>query len=149
MKIKNLLFSIFLVASGITQSQETFPVNGVHDQRHITHAFINAELFVSPQKRLDSATLIIKDGRIISVGKGINVPNDAVIHDCDGLTIYPSFIDPYAGFNASEKMKEGPSGASKWNSAIHPELQYQQNFPLNKKTKEDWLASGFGVVNVH
>ena len=64
MKIKNLLFSAFLFASGITQAQETFPVNGVHDQRHTTHVFINADLIVSPQKRLDSATLIIKDKRI-------------------------------------------------------------------------------------
>ncbi len=149
MKIKNLLFSAFLFASGITQAQETFPVNGVHDQRHTTHVFINADLIVSPQKRLDSATLIIKDKRILEVGKNIDLPNNAVIHDCAGLTIYPSFIDAYAGFNASEKMKEQPSAASNWNAAIHPELQYQQSFPLNKKTKQDWLASGFGLVNVH
>jgi len=149
MKIKFLLFSLLLVSASAAISQETYPVNGVHDPRHITHAFINATIFISPEKRLDSSVLIVEDGKITAVGKGVEVPKDAVIHDCTGLNIYPSFIDPYAGLNASEKLKEQPNVASNWNSAIHPELNYQPNLPLNKKVKDDWLASGFGVANIH
>lgn len=149
MKGKFLLLSLLLGLAATSQSQETFPVNGVHDDRHTVHAFINAEIYISPEQKLDSASLVVKDGRITAVGKGIQLPKNTVIHPCNGLTIYPSFIDAYAGFNAKEKREQHPTVASNWNHAIHPEFEYQQEFPINEKTKNDWLISGFGVVNVH
>ena len=149
MKMKTPLFYLLLAISSVAQAQETFPINGVRDERHIFHAFVNAEIFVSPEIKLDSATLIIKNGKVFDVGSNINLPKNAVVHDCNGLTIYPSFIDAYAGFNASEQAKEKTSSAGNWNQAVHPEYSYEPTFPLNKKIKDDWLKSGFGVVNVH
>lgn len=137
-------------------SQETFPVNGVYDVRHTQHAFINAKVYVTPDLVLDSATLLIKDGKVVSVGKTVVLPADAVIHDCKGRVIYPSFIDIYSGLNVSKKGKSNESSAAikkekagNWNDAIHPEEDVVIQFPLDNKKSDDWMGSGFGVVNLH
>ena len=62
-------------------SQITYPVNGTTDPRHIVSAFINAKIFVDFKTSIDSATLIVQDGRIVEVGKGLNASADAVGYD--------------------------------------------------------------------
>lgn len=146
-----LLFAFPLTSLG----QETFPVNGVHDERIEFHAFTNAIIFAEAGQRIDSATLIVQDGKVVAVGKSLPVPAGSVVHDCSGLFIYPSFIDPYAGLLV-EKRKRGtkaptkkPEAGNNWNPAIHPETEYSPSFPLNKKLTKDWLASGIGVASIH
>ncbi|NQV51547.1 MAG: amidohydrolase family protein [Flavobacteriales bacterium] len=139
----------------ISLAQETHPVNGVHDVRMVYNAFTNARVHITPEQTMDSATLLIQDGRIVACGKAVEIPAGTVVHDCAEQTIYPSFIDAYAGFNFKKPTrgdKKTPSvvnTASNWNPAIHPEFQYAPTFPIDKKVKEDWLAGGIGVVNVH
>ena len=153
MKLKSLLFILF-VAPLLAHSQETFPVNGVHDSRHTVHAFTNATIYVSSENRLDSAMLVIQDGVVLEVSKSAKPPKNAVVHDCRGRIIYPSFIDLYSGLNVDgpkrDKSKTAkPNKASNWNPAIRPEDAMDLDFPLNEKKVDDWLASGFGVVNLH
>lgn len=139
------------------QAQVTYPVNGVHDERAIYHAFTHATIYVSPSERMDSATLLIKEGKIVAAGQGLTIPEQAVIHDCTGRVIYASFIDADAGIHLEKKPKEKrakdeqakPQTAGSWNPAIHPEYRYEQPFPLDEKKALDWLASGIGIVNVH
>ena len=87
-----LLFSGLLLAT-MLQAQETFPVNGVADKRDGYYAFTNATIVKDAQTTLQNATLIIKDGKIVSVGTGISVPKEAVVVDCKDKFIYPSFIE--------------------------------------------------------
>lgn len=141
-------------------AQETYPVNGVVDKRPIYHAFTNALIYASPNERVDSATLLIREDKIVAVGQGVSIPENAVVHDCSDLVIYASFIDPYAGINVTQKKgktqkakaaqpkTEGKKGGN-WNPAIHPEAVYEQPFPIDAKKAQDWLAGGIGLVNVH
>ena len=76
MKLKSLLFILF-VAPLLAHSQETFPVNGVHDSRHTVHAFTNATIYVSSENRLDSAMLVIQDGVVLEVSKSAKPPKNA------------------------------------------------------------------------
>ena len=55
-------------------SQEGFPINGVEDNRDNHYAFINAKIFVDYKTVIENGTLIIKNGRIISVGKEADIP---------------------------------------------------------------------------
>ncbi|MEX2596939.1 MAG: amidohydrolase family protein [Salibacteraceae bacterium] len=149
-----LLLSVFLVL--IFQNaigQQTFPVNGVHDQRETFHAFINAKIYASPSKSYEKGVLIIKEGKVVDVGDNLTIPEGSVLHNCEGLVIYPSFIDAYAGINYSKKEQPQPkkkaSTASNWNPAIHPEHHYDQAFPVDEKKKKDWLSSGIGIVSAH
>jgi imidazolonepropionase-like amidohydrolase len=146
--IFSLLFALFV--GQWLLAQETFPVNGVHDKKPIYYAFTNAHIYKSATEFVENGTLLIKDGKVVSAGAGIQIPAGAVIQNCEGLFIYPSFIDAYAGFNqSSKKEKKEMVPHSHWNPSLHPEFQYNAEFPLKDKLKEDWLASGFGLANIH
>ncbi len=152
--VVGLLISCF---TQLGQGQETFPRNGVEDERHTVYAFTNATIFVSSDQRMTNATMVVQYGEVVSVSQSASPPN-AVIVDCAGKYIYPSFIDAYGGINALSKKqlnalkkadKGGADEVSNWNKAIRPERKFNQAFPLDSKKSEDWLSSGFGLVNEH
>lgn len=90
--LSTLFFSFFLLAiSQSLNSQEYFPKNdGVKSDTHNPIAFTNAHIVVSPDKTVQSGTLIIEKGIIKSVGNNVPVPKNAVTFDLKGKYIYPS-----------------------------------------------------------
>ncbi len=56
-------------------------------------AIHHARLVLSPGNELDAATLVIRDGLIISAGKDAPIPADAEVIDATGLFVYAGFID--------------------------------------------------------
>ncbi len=68
---------IIILASFISYvnllAQETFPINGVEDNRENHYAFFNANIVVDYNTTIENGTLIIKNGKIISVGKDANI----------------------------------------------------------------------------
>jgi imidazolonepropionase-like amidohydrolase len=138
--------------------QVTFPVNGTTDPRHIISAFVNAKIFVDYKTSIDSATLIVQDGRIVDVGKGLKAPADAVVYDLKGKFIYPSFIDIFSDYGLPEVSKPkhddgGPQffsnlkGAYGWNQAIHSDYDAYKYFAVDSKKAEELRKLGFGTVN--
>ncbi|MBV5349711.1 hypothetical protein JZU71_00650, partial [bacterium] len=77
---------------------ETFQGNGVGDKRDGCYAFTNATIVKDAQTTLTNATLVIRDGKIVSVGNGVAIPKDAVVVDCKDKYIYPSFIDIFSDY---------------------------------------------------
>lgn len=156
--MKKILSAILVICSAFAAfSQETFPVNGVHDDRSGAFAFTNAVIHVSAGNVIQNGTLIIRDGNIQEAGSGLSIPKDAVKIDCHGRHIYPSFIelspklktDKNAKQSAGKNPKQSLNTATNWNPAIHPEFEYITEFPLDEKTRKDWLGAGFGVLNLH
>ena len=90
-------------------AQPTFPVNGVGDERTTTFAFTHATIVKDPQQTLQNATMLVRNGKIIAIGTDIKVPGDAIVTDCSGKTIYPSFIDIYADYGMPA-AQSAPSG---------------------------------------
>lgn len=154
---KTLIPFLLCLGLGSVFAQETFPVNGVRDDRSITYAFTNATLHINPETTINNGTLIIKDNKIVSAGSNVATTESMVITDCKGLHIYASFIDLYAGFNAKDNptsvsvKKENTNKLSpgNWNPAVKPEFVYKPSLPLNEKTAQDWLSSGIGVAQIH
>lgn len=142
-------------------AQETFPVNGVADQRSDYFAFTNATIVKDPQTTLQNATLIIKQGKIIGVGANIAVPKDAVVVDCKGKYIYPSFIDLFSDYGVTPPKGEGggdfsnyqnisnTKGAYNWNQALKPETDASKLFNVNADKAKDLRGIGFGTVLTH
>lgn len=64
------------------------------------HALVGARVVIRPGETLDSATIVIRDGLIQSVGKNVTVPADARVWDLKGATVYAGFIEPYFVQNA-------------------------------------------------
>src|SRR5436190_23813973 len=87
-----------LLLSGKTFSQQTFPVNGISDPRTHCYAFTNATIVKDEQTTLSNATLVIREGKIVSAGTNVPVPKDAVVVNCNGKYIYPSLIDVYTDY---------------------------------------------------
>ncbi len=146
----------------ITSAQKTtFPYNGVQDERNKTVAFTNATIFVDANTKIDQATLLIKEGKVVSCGAGVATPNDATVVDLSGKYIYPSFVEVFSsyGVKAPEKKKrEGPpkpqfvsnkKGAYGWNEAIKPEVSAAESFTADAKEAKTWRSIGFGSVVSH
>src|ERR1044071_8460715 len=88
--------SLLLFFSPAMKAQQTFPVNGITDPREGYFAFTNATIVKDGQTTLKNATMIIRKGKIVSVGTNITVPKEAVVINCSGKFIYPSLVDIYS-----------------------------------------------------
>ncbi len=163
MRKLKLLFSGLLLAS-MLQAQETFPVNGVADKRDGYYAFTNATIVQHSQSTLHKATLLIRDGKIISAGTNVTVPKDAVVIDCKDKYIYPSFIDIYTdygltaaqrqpaaafNYNAPAQFTSNTKGAFGWNQAIRPETDAYKLFTADDIKARSFRELGFGTVLTH
>src|SRR6185503_11898602 len=82
-KLRSLSWlSLLLLFSIVMKAQQTFPVNGVADPRESYFAFTNATIVKDGQTTLKNATLIIRKGKIVSVGTNLTVPKEAVVINC-------------------------------------------------------------------
>ena len=157
---KIILLLLVLCISHIGISQEYFPKNdGVKENSSHYTAFTNATLFVSPTNKIDNATLLIKDGKVVSSGKNLSIPNNTVVMDLEGKFVYPSFIDPYTNFGV-DKPERASGGrrspqykASRegfyWNDHIMPEKNAIDHFAYDTKKAKAMRNEGFGMVHTH
>ena len=156
---KKLNIILLLLASGPVFSQQTFPVNGVNDDRERVYAFTHANIFTDYQTLSADATMIIRNGLVESVGKNTTIPAGAVIIDLQGKFIYPSFIDIYSDYGmpkiSPEEDQRGPqvlsnnSGAYNWNQAVHPEVQAGELIDVMSEKAKELREIGFGTVASH
>lgn len=164
-KIKLLLTG--LLFASLLQAQETFPVNGVADKRDGCYAFTNATIVTNAQTTLTNATLVIRDGKIVSAGVGVAIPKDAQVIDCRDKYIYPSFIDIFsdygmpqaqrpqpgaggiAAFFGSAQLTSNQKGAYGWNQALKADVDAIRLFAVDDARAKILRESGFGTVLTH
>jgi imidazolonepropionase-like amidohydrolase len=153
------ILALLLVATQflLAQTETTFHRNGPDDYREGIHAFTNATIFKDYKTKIENATLVIRDGKVVDAGTNVAVPQGAIVHDMKGKFIYPSFIDIYTNYGLPEVPKphnpEGPQmesnikGAYGWNQAIHPDYAALKTFTVDDKKADDWRKLGFGTVH--
>jgi imidazolonepropionase-like amidohydrolase len=154
-------FTIYCIfAKAQLPKETTFRTNGPDDFREGIHAFVNATIFTTFHSKIDSATLIIQEGKIKAVGKNIALPKGAITHDVAGKFIYPSFIDLFAEYGvqsgkATSPEHENPDlnpnikGAYGWNDAIKAYYNTANDFKVNDDKAAEWRKIGFGTVLTH
>jgi imidazolonepropionase-like amidohydrolase len=161
--MKKLLLSCFaLLVIHVSYGQETYPVNGAWDVRSGQYAFTNATIVVNATQTITNGTLVIKDGKIESVGTG-TVPKGYVTVDLKGKFIYPGLVDAYTTYGIPEaprsaagggfggfgrasvpvSSKPGPYG---WNEAIRPDVNVKNMFHVNTTRAEEYKRNGFTAV---
>ena len=165
----NRIFFIILICFLSLENlfaQETFPINGVEDNRENYYAFFNANIVVDYNTTVENGTLIIKNGKIISVGKDINIPNGVRKFDLNGNFIYPSFIDLYSDYGivknksnrssggrmssyTNPQMLSNKDGPFSWNESIRPEYNSVENIKFDQKKSNILRKEGFGSVVSH
>lgn len=159
MKSKQLLSVALLFVGLVVFAQETVTPNDVQDQRSRAYAFTNATIMVDYQTKIENATLLIKDGKVVQAGAGISVPAGYTTTDLEGKYIYPSFIDLHTsyglpkvertrgrGFGGPEQMLTKTKGSYNANEAIKSHYMAGAEFSSNEKTSGEWKKAGFGAV---
>ena len=156
---KTLLFACLAFTMTLF-SQENIPKNdGVKTISSNYTAVTNAKIHVSPSQVIEDGTIVIKDGKIVSIGSNVSIPKNAVVTDLSGKSIYPSFIDIYSTFGI-EKPKSPDDHSRKpqydagregyyWNDHVRAEQNAIDKFKYDDKEAKKLLDAGFGVVNTH
>ena len=158
--MKKIFFLLFFLSLTVTQAQDYFPTDtGVKTAENTTFAFTNATIYVTPDEVIKKGTLLIKDGKVLSVGKSVKIPKGTKTTDLKGKTIYPSFIDLYTDFGIVKPKR--PSSNSRrtqydasrkgyyWNDHIRPDINPIEDFKFENKKAKELIDAGFGVVNTH
>jgi imidazolonepropionase-like amidohydrolase len=143
-------------------AQPTFPVNGVADPRSACYAFTHATIVRDGQNTLSDATLVIREDKVVSLGANLAIPADAIVIDCKGKYIYPSFIDAYAeygiptpqrpqggGFFGPQQLTSNQKGAYGWNQAIRSDVEGVRLFTTDDAKAKALRELGFGTVLTH
>lgn len=149
---------ILLISCTLSAQETTFKTNGPDDYREGLHAFTNVTLYKDYKTKIENATLVIKNGKVLDAGAGVAVPNGAIVHDLKGKFIYPSFIDMYSDYGMPQVTKnrqEGPQyesgikGAYNWNQAIKSDFEAYKNFLVSDTRADELRKLGFGTVLAH
>ena len=166
---KTLFLLLLLIPLNLLAQVDNAPVVGVSDKRVDVYGFRNARVVVDYQTTLENTDILISDGRIEAVGKGLTFPSGTIIYDLTGLTVYPSFVDAYAGnygitisastqetnpYAAFMNLQQGgsaqatpePRVADYWNDGIHASFDVSDEFIPNTRTAGEYRKAGFGSV---
>ncbi|HSC39144.1 MAG TPA: hypothetical protein VLD19_14780, partial [Chitinophagaceae bacterium] len=157
------LFPLVLFFAQRATAQQSFPVNGVAEPKTGSYALTNATIIKDGQTTLTNATLVVREGKITAIGTGIAVPKDAVVVDCSGKYIYPSFIDIYSdygitlpartpgafNFGGPQQLASNQKGAFGWNQAIRSDVVGSDIFTADEAKAKLLRDAGFGTVLTH
>jgi len=71
------------------------------------YAIVGARVVTVSGAVLESATVVLRDGVIESVGASVAVPPDARVIDAKGLTLTPGLIDGFSGLGLPSPAPRG------------------------------------------
>src|SRR5947207_451775 len=57
------------------------------------HAIIAGRIVTAPGQTIEHGTIVMRDGVITAVGRGVAIPADARVWHEESLTVYPGLID--------------------------------------------------------
>ncbi len=156
------LLLLFVISVLQINAQATFPLNDVASPKDGSYAFTNAIIVKDAQTTLQNATMVIRQGKIESIGTTVTIPKDAIVIDCKGKYIYPSFIDIFSdygivtpqrqgggGFFGSQQITSNTKGAFGWNQAIKADIDGSKIFTGDDAKAKTLRDIGFGAVLTH
>lgn len=152
-----LLLGLAVCLPALIQAAETTPEYGIRDKTPQLKAFTGATIVASPDEIYEKGTLLIDGGRVVTVGRNVQIPSSATVIELPGYWIYPGFIDPVTNYGIekptrSRNWQRAPqyeaerSGGDAWNDAIHSEIDWVGEFKADEKEAEQFIKQGFTVV---
>ncbi|MFN8241748.1 MAG: amidohydrolase family protein [Bacteroidales bacterium] len=169
---KILLFILLIIPLNLVAQLDNAPVVGVSDKRTEIYGFRNARVVVDYQTTIENCDILVKEGRIEAVGQNLVFPKGTILIDLTGKTVYPSFVDVYAGnfgiktssstgdasmfasFMAPQQTGRTMSSATTtesrvadyWNDGINASYNVASEFLPDSKTAGEYRQAGFGAV---
>lgn len=152
MRTLTILLTVLLLA--MAHGQSVAPLAHVEDAAKLPVAFMHATVHVDVRTVLQDATLLIRDGSIIAVGRKVNVPGNAVRIDLHGLHLWPALIDPYSDLGmGGQVIAKGDGGkvvgARHWNQALQAQFHADELFANDTARTKELRKQGFSTVITH
>ncbi len=123
-------------------AQSTVPDVGIRFQPPNAVLFTDATIVVSPERTLEQADLLIRDGKIVEVGVDLAVPADAEVIECKGKRLYSALIDAYVEFPAAADA----SPAASWNPTVQPHRELRKQLKPDSGKLQALRKAGIAVV---
>ncbi len=160
LKMKKLLTVALSMAFAIGYAQDYFPAHSeVKTTEQVYRAFTGATIHVDPTTVIENGTLLIYNDEVVSVGKKVQIPSNAIVTDLSGTHIYPSFIEVFSELGVEKPKRQSSAGRSAqyeptregfyWNDHIRSETNAIDFFTYNSNQSDELRKAGFGVVNTH
>jgi imidazolonepropionase-like amidohydrolase len=145
---RSLLGVGLLLTSGLNaqQASRIEPVTGLRSNSTGYHALVGARVVTAPGQVLEGATVVIRDGLITAVGRGVAPPAGARVHDLAGLTVYPGFIDAHADLGMDAVPQGGDVGPTHWNPQVRAWFSTTSNFKDDSTRRVALRSLGFGTA---
>lgn len=121
-----------------------------------TYAITNVNIIQAPGRKIDMGTVVMKDGLLISIGKNVSIPADAIVIKADSMYVYAGFIDGLSRVGIT-KPKEDPNppprpkdpGNPKPEEAgITPQNDVRSSLDATEKSIEELRNIGFTTAHV-
>ncbi len=138
-----------LVCCSVLIAQTTRQVEGIRSNTPAVHALKNLTIVVSPGKKIEKGTIVVRDGVIQLAGANVQIPADAREWDCTGMTAYAGMIDLYTEYGLPKPKAGQPDtarGANYWNANVKSDFSAAENFLPDKQGAEKLRAQGFTTV---
>lgn len=148
---------ILLFLNYQSQAQLTFPVNGIPTPEDQHYLIKGAHIQMDSSRLLKNAMMLIRQDKIIAIGKDIDFPKDAIIIDASGKFIYPAFIETLSSYGIPENKKSNQgddkisehSGAYSWNEALRCDQDASSQIKYNEEQANSYRKAGFSIVQSH
>ncbi len=150
--------SLLAAATSKIHAETTMGTIGQSSDVFIT----NATIIPEPGKKLTNASLHLRDGLVVEVGRKIEPPTGARVIDASGMFVYAGFIDAGTSRFLSEDVKPEPQPGQKVDflrsalattrkdnrNFLTPEFQAVEALKLDAGKLGEYRAAGFAVVHV-
>ncbi|MDE2806110.1 MAG: amidohydrolase family protein [Gemmatimonadota bacterium] len=138
--------AVLATGAAAQQASRTQPVQGMRDNGTGYHALVGARVVTGPGQVLDDATIVIRDGLVQAVGRGMEAPAGARVWDLEGLTVYPGFIDAHADLEMDAVSEGGDVGPTHWNPQVRAWFSTTRHLADDEDRRAALRSQGFGTA---
>lgn len=120
-----------------------------------TYAITNVNIVQAPGRKIDMGTVVLKDGLIVSVGKNVSIPPDAIVIKADSMYVYAGFIDGLSRVGVAKPKEEergqrpkDPGNPKPEEAGITPQNDVRTSLNPSEKSIEELRNLGFTAAHV-
>ncbi|MBI3713940.1 MAG: amidohydrolase family protein [Burkholderiales bacterium] len=155
------LVSASLISASLQAQVSTTRSEGLREHAPRWDAITGVRLVAAPGKVMENATIVMRDGVIVSVAANAPAPAGAKLWKLDGRTVYSGFIDMQSSLGVPASLQATPASAMRAfasprifngralasdNPRVHPEQDVATQ--LEVKADEAKLARELGFTQV-
>lgn len=135
------------VAAPRAYAQPTEPINGPKHVDPGWHAIVNATVVSEPGAApMEGATIVIRDGVIVSLMAGGEAPAGARVWDAEGMTVYAGLIEPYLEVSAPGPDAGAPG--THWSDKVRAQVSALDGEGLSSGEREWLRKAGYTLAHI-